>query len=303
MGEAGAIAAPPDAAPAAAENHLAGIALMVAAMMVVPFMDALAKFLSDRYAVLQLTWARFFFHFMILAPLVLYRHGAAALRPAQPALQLLRSGFTLLATILFFAAIARMPIADALALLFVAPMVVTALSSVLLGERVGPRRWTAVVAGFAGALLILRPGFGVAQLGSYLAIGAGVSFAFYTLLTRKLAGSAPPLVTLAYTAVTGAVLMSIAVMPGWITPPPSDLLMMAGIGAIAAFGHFLLIRAFDHAPASLLAPYSYSEIIMATAVGWFIFGDFPDGWTWTGIAVIVASGIYISWREGLKKTR
>ena len=301
MGETGAIAAPPDRVPApAAENHLAGILLMVAAMMVVPFMDALAKHLSERYAVSQLTWARFSFHFMILAPIVLYRHGPRALRPAQPVLQLVRSGFTLLATVLFFAAISKMPIADALALLFVSPMVVTALSPVMLGERVGLRRWAAVVAGFLGALIILRPGFGVAQLGSFLAIGAGVSFALYTLLTRKLAGSDPPLVTLAYTAVTGAVVMSIAVIPGWITPPPADLLMMAGIGAIAAGGHFLLIRAFDHAPASLLAPYSYSEIVMATAVGWVVFNDFPDGWTWAGIAVIVASGIYISWREGRK---
>ena len=303
MGETGAIGAPPDLAPApAAENHLAGIVLMVAAMMIVPFMDALAKYLSDRYAVSQLTWARFFFHFMILAPIVLYRHGMAALRPAQPFMQLVRSGFTLLATILFFAAIARMPIADALALLFVSPMVVTALSPVMLGERVGVRRWAAVVTGFLGALIILRPGFGVAQLGSFLAVGAGLSFAFYTLLTRKLAGRAPPLVTLAYSAVTGAVVMSIAVIPDWITPPPMDLLMMAGIGAIAAGGHFLLIRAFDHAPASLLAPYSYSEIVMATAVGWFIFSDFPDRWTWSGIAVIVASGIYISWRERRIKT-
>ena len=303
MGETGAIGAPPDLAPApAAENHLAGIVLMVAAMMIVPFMDALAKYLSDRYAVSQLTWARFFFHFMILAPIVLYRHGMAALRPAQPFMQLVRSGFTLLATILFFAAIARMPIADALALLFVSPMVVTALSPVMLGERVGVRRWAAVVTGFLGALIILRPGFGVAQLGSFLAVGAGLSFAFYTLLTRKLAGRAPPLVTLAYSAVTGAVVMSIAVIPDWITPPPMDLLMMAGIGAIAAGGHFLLIRAFDHAPASLLAPYSYSEIVMATAVGWFIFNDFPDRWTWSGIAVIVASGIYISWRERRIKT-
>lgn len=298
MGETGAIATPPGRTPpVAAENPLLGILLMVAAMMIVPFMDALAKALSDRYTILQLTWARFFFHFVILAPIVLYRHGAKALRPARPLLQLVRSGFTLLATILFFWAITLMPIADALALLFISPMVVTALSPAMLGERVGPRRWMAVAAGFAGALIILRPGLGVAQIGSFLALGAGCSFAFYTLLTRKLSGSAPPLVTLTYTAVTGAVLMSVAVIPGWIAPPPQDLLMMAGIGAVAAGGHFLLIRAFDYAPASVLAPYSYSEIVMATAVGWFIFNDFPDGWTWTGIAVIVASGIYISWRE------
>ena len=303
MGEAGAIAAPPGRAPALlVDNPALGILLMVAAMMVVPFMDVLAKLLSDRYGTTQLTWARFFFHFSFLAPIVLYRYGAAALKPRQPILQLIRGGFTLAATMLFFAAIAEMPIADALALLFVSPIIVTALSPFLLGEHVGIRRWSAVILGFMGALIILRPGFGVAQTSSYLAIGAGCSFAIYTLLTRKLAGSDPPLVTLTYTAVLGAASMSIAVIPVWVAPPPIDLLMMAGIGAIAAGGHFLLIKAFDHAPASLLAPYSYSEIVMATAVGWIFFSDFPDGWTWTGIAVIVASGIYISWRERRKNT-
>jgi drug/metabolite transporter (DMT)-like permease len=304
MGEAGAIGAAPDKAAArAGDNPLAGILLMVAAMMVVPFIDVLAKLLSDRYATTQLAWARFFFHFSFLAPIVLYRYGAAALKPRQPLLQLVRGGFTLAATILFFAAIAEMPIADALALLFVSPMIVTALSPFMLGEHVGIRRWSAVICGFLGALIILRPGFGVVQTSSYLAVGAGCSFAIYTLLTRKLSGSAPPLVTLAYTAVLGAVSMSFAVIPVWITPPPMDLAMMAGIGAVAAGGHFLLIKAFDHAPASLLAPYSYCEIVMATAVGWFFFSDFPDSWTWTGIAVIAASGIYISWRERRLNTR
>lgn len=298
MGETGAIATPPgQPAILPAENHLLGILLMVAAMMVVPFMDALAKHLSDRYAITQITWARFFFHLMFLAPLVLYRYGLPALKPARPVVQLVRSGFMLLATLCFFGAIALMPIANALALLFVSPLVVTALSPVMLGEQVGIRRWLAVATGFLGALIILRPGFGAAQAGSFLALAAGCSFAFYTLLTRKLSGSGRPLLTLAYTAVTGAVVMSVLVVPDWTTPPPGDLLMMAGIGAIAAGGHFLLIRAFDHAPASLLAPYSYTEIVMATAVGWFAFGDFPDNWTWTGIAVIVASGVYISWRE------
>ena len=303
MGEAGVIGAAVDSNGKPGDHPLTGILLMVAAMMVVPFMDVLAKYLSDRYGTVQLTWARFFFHFSILAPIVLYRYGASALKPGQPVLQLVRGGFTLAATILFFAAIAKMPIADALALLFVSPMIVTALSPFVLGEHVGIRRWSAVACGFIGALIILRPGFGVAQTSSFLAVGAGCSFAIYTLLTRKLSRSAPPLVTLAYTAVLGAVLMSVAVIPVWITPPPMDLLMMAGIGAIAAGGHFLLIKAFDYAPASLLAPYSYSEIVTATAVGWIFFTDFPDGWTWTGIAVIVTSGIYISWRERRKNAR
>ena len=296
--EAGALGAVPRAtAFTPADNPLKGILLLVAAMMIVPFMDGLAKDLSARYAVSQLVWSRFFFHFAILAPIVLYRYGTAALRPKRPMLQLVRGGFLLVSTILFFAAISVMPIADALALLFISPMVVTALSNVLLGEKVGVRRWSAVIVGFAGAMIILRPGFGIVQWGSILALGAGCTFALYTLSTRKLSGTAPPLVTLAYTSVLGAAAMSVAVIPEWITPPPGDLAMMVGIGAIAAGGHFLLIRAFDHAPASLLAPYSYSEIVMATALGYVWFGDFPDSWTWAGIAVIVASGIYISSRE------
>lgn len=303
MAEAGAIGAPPDKAGIRpGDNPARGILLMVAAMMIVPFMDAIAKYLAADYPVTQIVWARFFFHFAIMAPIVLYRYGAGTLRPRQPGLQVVRGGFLLMATILFFTAIAVMPIADALALLFISPMVVTALSPMLLGEQVGIRRWTAVIVGFLGALIILRPGLGATQAGSFLAIGAGCAFAFYTLATRRLSGSAPPLVTLVYTAVLGAAVMSIAVIPVWVAPPPGDLALMAGIGAIAAGGHFLLIRAFDFAPASLLAPYSYSEIVMATAVGWFIFNDFPDGWTWAGIAVIVGSGIYISWRERQKKS-
>lgn len=298
MGEAGALAAPTiQPTRNASGDPVRGILLMVSAMMIVPFMDAFAKHLSGRYAVSQLVWSRFFFHFAILAPFVLYRHRLAALRPRQPVLQIVRGGFLLSATVLFFGAISVMPIANALALLFVSPMVVTALSPFVLGEEVGLRRWAAAIAGFGGALVILRPGLGVMQWGSLLAAGAGCSFAFYTLATRKLAGSAPPSVTLAYTAILGALVMSIAVVPDWITPRPADLAMMVAIGAIAAAGHFLLIRAFDHAPASLLAPYSYSEIVMATALGYVWFGDFPDGWTWTGIAVIVASGIYISMRS------
>jgi len=298
MGEAGAIAVPlREGRQLPADNSATGILLMVAAMMVVPFMDAIAKHLSDRYAISQIVWARFFFHFAILAPIVLYTYRGRALRPRQPVLQVVRGGFLLAATVLFFAAIATMPIADALALLFVSPMVVTALSPVLLGEKVGIRRWLAVIVGFFGALIILRPGLGVVQTGSLLALGAGCVFAFYALATRKLSGSAPPLVTLAYTAVLGAGLMSLAVVPDWRPPPAGDLALMAAIGAIAAAGHFLLIRAFDYAPASLLAPYSYSEIVMATAISYVWFSDFPDGWTWVGIVVIVGSGIYISWRE------
>jgi len=287
--------APPDALDA--DRPLVGILLMVGAMSVVPFMDALAKHLSDTIPVLQLVWARYFFHFCLIFPVALARYGPRRLVPARPLLQLVRGGLLLASTVLFFAAISAMPLADALALVFVSPLIVTALSPWVLGEEVGTRRKIAVLVGFLGALLIVRPGFGSLQWPALLALSAGVVFGFYLLATRRLAGSAPPLVTLPYSAAAGAMIMSLVVPAVWIAPSAGQLGALALLGVIAAGGHFLLIKSFDFAPASLLAPFTYSEIVMTTLLGFVIFGDFPDAWTWAGIAVIVASGVYISLRE------
>lgn len=282
---------------AAPDSPLAGIALLVTAMTLVPLMDGIAKYLSAAYPVSQIVWARYFFHMAILLPLVLWHYGARGLLPRRPLVQLLRSGFLLCSTIFFFGAIALIPLADAIALVFISPLIVTACSPFVLGEQVGVRRWSAVLIGFLGALIVFRPGLSVLQLGSLLAVGAGSTYACYILATRKLSGSAPPLVTLLQTAVVGAVVMSLVVPFAWVTPASRDLTLMAVMGAVAAGGHFLIIKAFERAPASLLAPYGYSEIVMATLVGYVAFGDFPDQWTWLGIAVIVAAGIYISLRE------
>lgn len=276
---------------------LTGIVLMLLAMSVVPVMDGIAKELSARYSVLEIVWARYFFHLLYLLPVVLYRYGLSSLKPRYPLLQIIRGGLLLVSTIFFFAAIAVMPIADALALVFISPILVTALSPVLLGEHVGVRRWSAVIVGFLGALIIVRPGLVAIHGGTLLAIGAGVSYALYIIATRKLSGSAPPLVTLAFTAVLGAVVMSVAVPFHWTTPGGADLALMAGMGVCAAIGHYMIIKAFEYAPASVLAPFGYSEIVMATVVGFVAFGDFPDAWTWAGVAVIILSGIYISLRE------
>jgi drug/metabolite transporter (DMT)-like permease len=168
---------------------------------------------------------------------------------------------------------------------------------VLLREAVGRRRWAAVAIGLIGALVILRPGLGALQWGGLLAVAAGTVHGLYYLATRRLKGSAPPLVTLAYTAMLGALAMT-AVLPAfWVPPDAADLLLMACIGLIAAFGHFLLIRAFEMAPAAQLAPYTYCEVGFTAAVGYAVFGDFPDPWTWLGILVIVGSGTYIALRE------
>lgn len=278
-------------------DRTVGIALIVAAMLVVPVNDALAKLLSDRFSTEQVVWSRFVFHLLGLMPLALWRYGPGALWPARPGLQIARGGLFLAATALFFAALARMPLADAMALLFLAPLVVTALSPWLLGETVGRRRWTAVIVGFVGALVIFRPGPGVLEGGAPLAVLAAVSYAFYLIVTRKLAGSGPALVTLAFSAVVGVAVTSLLVPFAWVTPTAIDWLMMAAMGLVAAAAHMLVILAYDRAPASLLAPFGYCEIVTATLLGFLIFGDFPDMVTWLGIAIIIGSGAYISVRE------
>lgn len=270
---------------------------MLAAMSLVPLMDGIAKLLSAEHAVLQVVWARYTFHFLLLLPLVLWRHGPVGLHSQRPGLQWLRGLCLLGSTVFFFGAISLMPIADALSLVFLSPLVVTAASPWVLGEKVGPRRWAAVIVGFIGALIIIRPGFGNIHLGTIMALAAGLIYAAYVLVTRRLSGSDAPLTTLLYTGGVGALLTSFTLPWAWSQPTLPSLILMVIMGGIAVAGHFLIVRALDQAPASLLAPYGYSEIVMATMVGYVLFGDFPDPWTWAGIAVVVSSGVYIAVRE------
>lgn len=270
---------------------------MLAAMMVVPTMDGIAKYLSAYIPVLQIVWARYFFHLLIMLPVVLTRYGLPSLLPKLIGWQILRAIFLLASTLLFFSALKEMPIADALAIIFVYPLVITAYSAFILKEAVGIRRTTAVILGFIGVLIIIRPGSGVFQWHSMLAVGAGLAYSGYLMITRKLSGSSPPLVTLMFGAIFGTLIMS-ATMPGvWVAPSSNQWLWMVGIGVGAVIGHFLIVKACEYASAAVLAPYGYTEIIGATLIGYLAFGDFPDAWTLTGIAVVIFSGIYISIRE------
>lgn len=281
----------------AADRPLAGIGLMALGVSVLPLMDGIAKYLSADYAVTQVVWGRFVFHLLWLLPVLLLRFRPRDLVPRHPGIQLLRGGFLLGATVCFFAAIKFMPIANALALLFISPMVCTALSPLVLKEPVGMARWAAVVTGFLGALIVVRPGFGVFQWASVLALGAGACHGCYLLATRRLSGSTNPAITLFYTAVVGAVGMTLLVPAVWTPPAASAWGLMMTMGVLAASGHFLIIKAFERAPAPVVAPVGYAEMVVASIVGYVAFGEFPDAWTWLGIAVIVASGIAISLRE------
>ncbi|MCK6454314.1 MAG: DMT family transporter [Alphaproteobacteria bacterium] len=292
-----ATAATTAAGPSLAGSTLPAIAMMVLALSVLPVSDSIGKYLTASVPVLQVVWARYFFHLAVVTPIALAGHGRRALAPRVAARQAIRGVFLVMSSISFFFGLRFLPLADSVAVLFVAPLIVTALAPLVLGERVGWRRYAAVAVGFLGALAIIRPGGGAYGWYALFPLASGFCYAGYLLATRKLAGSAPPMVTLAYTAVTGAAVLS-AILPFvWRWPTPLEMVLMASMGPIAASGHYLLIRAHERAPASLLAPFSYWQIVTTAAIGYVLFGDFPDRWTWTGAAILVASGLYVWLRE------
>lgn len=277
---------------------LVGIVLILSAMAILPGIDVIAKMLGQQgMPVTQIVWARMFFGAALTLPFALRQAGARALLPQRPVFHTVRAGFLMLATFCFFSSLKFLPIADALAIFFVQPLVLTALSPFLLGEKVGARRWAAVAVGFVGTLIIIRPGLGGINPGSLLALGAGTSLALYFLMTRRIAGSAPALVTTFHTMLIGTVVASGLAATVWVWPDDGQWLLFVALGLIAALGHYLITRAYDFAEASLLAPLAYTEMITSVALGWWFFGDFPDFWTFVGVAILISCAIYISVRE------
>ena len=269
--------------------------------MMLPVMDGFAKYLSADLPVLQITWARYFFTVVFTLPVMFFFYNKQLVWSDKPKLQILRGLILLCANICFFYAISIIPLAKALTLAFVAPLIVTAFSPMLLGEKVGVRRWTAVIIGFIGSLVVIRPGFLEINLASLAALGTGVMYGFYLIITRKLSTSDNPLLTLLLTGLVGLVAVT-GVMPFiWISPDLSQWSMMAGIGVFACIGHLFLILSLKYADASKLAPLGYTEIIPNVIIGYYFFGNFPDNWTFLGLAIIVISGIYISRREATIK--
>lgn len=279
-------------------GSLLGVGLMIGAMAVLPFLDVVAKTLGEMgVPVLQIVWARMAFGAVLTAPLALRAAGPRGLWPERAGIHSLRAVLLILATFMFFAALKFLPIADALAVFFVQPLVVTALSPVILREHVGPRRWAAVAVGFIGTLIIIRPGLQAFNPGTALAFGAGCALALYFLLTRRIAGRDAAMVTTFRTSLLGTLIVSALVWLVWQPPTPEQWALFVALGLISTLGHGLIVMAYDHAEASLLAPLAYTEMIMAVAVGWWFFGDFPDFWTFAGVAVLIACALYISARE------
>ncbi|MDC0293576.1 DMT family transporter [Candidatus Pelagibacter sp.] len=265
--------------------------------MFLPVMDGFAKYLSDDLPILQITWARYFFTVAFVFPIMLFFYKKQLVWSDKPKLQIFRGLILLSANICFFYAISVISLAKALTLAFIAPLIVTAFSPILLGEKVGFRRWTAVAVGFIGSLIVIRPGFLEFNLASMAALATGLFYGFYLIITRKLSTSDNPLLTLLITGMVGALLVSLIIPFYWVKPTLNQWSLMAGIGVFACIGHLFLILSLKYADASKLAPLGYTEIIPNVIIGYYFFNELPDNWTYLGLFIIVLSGLYISRRE------
>ena len=290
-------------------NLQEGILLMVIGMLLLPGIDAIAKGLSGSLSAGLIAWSRFFFQTLFLLPFVLH---AGALRVSGRLWAHAARGLLLaVATLCFFASLGKLPLADAIAIFFVEPFILTLLSAVFLGERIGWRRILAVAVGFCGALIIIRPSYAVFGLTALLPMGAALAFATYVVLTRTLV-RADGAVTLQFNAgLFGGLAMTAALWFGFETgmailtpswPTGNEWLALAGLGAIATTGHLFIVNAIRRLGASLVAPFQYLEIISATLLGLIFFGDFPAPTTWLGVAIIIASGVYVFLRERKRAT-
>lgn len=298
------------------QQHLAkGLAIMAFAMLILPCMDAIAKFMATFQAMSpgQVTFYRFFFQMVLTLPLLLTVAGAGAFRVKRPWMNLLRGVLHAAATLLFFTAVKYMPLADVFAIYFVEPFMLTALSAIILGEKVGWRRWLAIVVGFGGAMIVIQPSFEIFGLMSLLPVLCAFLFALYLFMNRAIGDDDPPLAMQTVSGLGGTLFMAAALLIGdglgqadfAIALPGSwsGLILLLILGGLSAYGHLLVLRAFRLAPVSILAPFQYFEIISATVLGFLLFGDFPTPSKWLGVAIIVGSGLYIIWRERRVRTR
>ncbi len=286
-------------------NQLYGMLLMASAMLLVPALDVISKLLMARLSPLEVTAARFLAQTLVLLPLVLRPQQISRPGPGQ-ALAGLLLGMTLLS---FNFAIREMPIANALAIFFVEPLLLTLLAALLLREELGLRRLVAVLVGLAGALLVLRPNVAAYGATALLPLATALFFSCYMLTTRVMSQRGSPLLLQFWTGVFAALtlLLALAFTSSQSLNPThySDLTWRDGalvlaLGLVAAVGHQLIVRALALVEAGVLAPFQYLELVSATLLGWLVFGNFPDGMTWVGTAVIVAAGLYV-FRFAVKK--
>ena len=287
---------------AAAHDIPLGILFICLSGLLFPIMSGFAKLLGAEYSSLQVSWARAFGHIIFMLAAFLPRYGIGMLRTRRPGIQLLRSACLFTSNLCHFYAITFIPIAKAAAISLTSPLIVALLAWPMLGERTSPTRVAALAVGFAGVLVVIRPGSEVFHWASLFVVLSATCYAVYQILTRRVAGIDSAETSAIYSSVVGAFGMLLVVPFVWQTPQNwAHLGMFAAMGVLGAMGHYCVARALGYAPANIVSPFQYFQLIGSVAVGWLFFGDWPDAGTWIGAAVIVLAGLWLGFSQARKR--
>ena len=279
------------------QNSRLGIFLLSAGVAFFGVGEACVKTLAAEYDILQVVWARYVFHALVFLAIFSRSGIISQMKTSRPFLHIARSITLMIGTVSFFTALIYLSLPEAVAINFVAPLLVTALSIPFLGEKVGPRRWAAIFVGFLGVLVIIRPGLGVMHWAAFLPLITAISYAGYQIMTRIAGRTEDTKTSLFWTSTVGVIVMSCIVPFVWKAPDATAWVIMVTTGAVFGFGHYLLIRAFEVAAVSTLSPFLYTQIIWVTIISIVVFDQFPDQFSILGTAIVIGSGLYIWHRE------
>jgi len=290
-------------APARTDRPFKGIALILLSTVFLGTSDVTAKYLSATLPSIEIAWIRFLVFALIMTPAMVPGTPLYALRTPRPGFQLMRGVALLGSSLLFISGLRYLPIAEASATGFVSPLFVTALSIIFLGESVGIRRWLATATGLLGVLIILRPGTGAFHVAAFFPIVSALCWAITLIMTRMMSGREHAITTMTYSSIAGLCVLSVLVPFGWVAPSWHDILFGILIGVASTAGQWIVVLAFRYADASVLAPFSYSQLVWVSILGFLIFGEVPDVWTVVGAAFIVGSGLYTAHRERVRRSQ
>ncbi|HEY0330756.1 MAG TPA: DMT family transporter [Rhodopseudomonas sp.] len=279
-----------------------GIVLIIAATVFLACSDALGKYLMLTLPAIEVAWLRFLVFVLIMVP-VATASASSPLKSVRPGLQVLRGLALVFSSVLFISSLRYLPIAQASATSFVAPLLVTALSVVVLGETVGPRRWVATLVGLIGVLIVVRPGTAAFNPAAILTLISALAWAATLIMTRMISGADRVVTTMAFAAIVGFAVLCVLVPFVWVTPSWRDIGLGIGVGVASTAGQWIVVLAFRHAAASLLAPFSYSQLVWVAIIGFVVFGEVPGVWTFVGAAIIIGSGVYTAHRERRRHLR
>jgi len=293
----------PRRASARADRPFKGIALILTSTVFLGVSDVTAKYLSASLPSVEIAWIRFLVFALIMVPAMVPGTRLYSLKTASLKLQMMRGAALLGSSLLFISGLRYLPVAEASATGFVAPLFVTALSIIFLSEKVGIRRWLATACGLVGVLIILRPGSSAFHIAAVFPILSALAWAATLIMTRMMSGREHAVTTMAYSSIAGVAILSALVAFVWVTPSWQDIRFGLLIGVASTAGQFIVVLAFRYADASVLAPFSYSQLLWVSILGFLVFGEVPSLWTMIGAAVIVGSGLYTAHREHVRRLK